>query len=63
MRGLDPRIHHFFQDKMDCRVKPGNDDALACRGLAHSNSAIFSSSLIALSGASGSASCGCFAAG
>jgi hypothetical protein len=24
MRGLDPRIHHF--PKMDCRVKPGNDE-------------------------------------
>jgi hypothetical protein len=24
MRGLDPRIHHFR--KMDCRVKPGNDE-------------------------------------
>jgi hypothetical protein len=24
MRGLDPRIHHFR--KLDCRVKPGNDD-------------------------------------
>jgi hypothetical protein len=24
MRGLDPRIHRFC--KMDCRVKPGNDE-------------------------------------
>jgi hypothetical protein len=24
MRGLDPRIHPF-REKMDCRVKPGND--------------------------------------
>jgi hypothetical protein len=24
MRGLDPRIH--LQKRMDCRVKPGNDD-------------------------------------
>jgi hypothetical protein len=24
MRELDPRIHHF--QKMDCRVKPGNDN-------------------------------------
>jgi hypothetical protein len=24
MRGLDPRIHHLR--KMDCRVKPGNDE-------------------------------------
>jgi hypothetical protein len=24
MRGPDPRIHHF--PKMDCRVKPGNDE-------------------------------------
>jgi hypothetical protein len=23
MRGLDPRIH--LPEKMDCRVKPGND--------------------------------------
>jgi hypothetical protein len=29
MRGLDPRIHHLRKSrfrKMDCRVKPGNDD-------------------------------------
>jgi hypothetical protein len=25
MRGLDPRIH-LLAKKMDCRVKPGNDD-------------------------------------
>jgi hypothetical protein len=25
MRGLDPRIHHLAK-RMDCRVKPGNDD-------------------------------------
>jgi hypothetical protein len=25
MRGLDPRIHPL-QERMDCRVKPGNDD-------------------------------------
>jgi hypothetical protein len=25
MRGLDPRIH-LFREKMDCRVKPGNDE-------------------------------------
>jgi hypothetical protein len=25
MRRLDPRIHHFTR-KMDCRVKPGNDE-------------------------------------
>jgi hypothetical protein len=25
MRGLDPRIHHIAK-KMDCRVKPGNDE-------------------------------------
>jgi hypothetical protein len=30
MRGLDPRIHLFrkkvfYEDWMDCRVKPGND--------------------------------------
>jgi hypothetical protein len=24
MRGLDPRIH--LSSKMDCRVKPGNDE-------------------------------------
>jgi len=24
MRGLDPRIH-YYREKMDCRVKPGND--------------------------------------
>jgi len=28
MRGLDPRIH-LFQEKMDCRVKPGNDEQTA----------------------------------
>jgi hypothetical protein len=32
MRGLDPRIHLlakeiFSRKKMDCRVKPGNDDS------------------------------------
>ena len=30
MRGLDPRIHrkdNFYSKVMDCRVKPGNDDA------------------------------------
>jgi hypothetical protein len=30
MRGLDPRIHHtskkVFSTRMDCRVKPGNDE-------------------------------------
>jgi hypothetical protein len=29
MRGLDPRIHQnekISSEKMDCRVKPGNDD-------------------------------------
>jgi hypothetical protein len=26
MRGLDPRIHLSFSKKMDCRVKPGNDE-------------------------------------
>jgi hypothetical protein len=27
MRGLDPRIHQTASNpKMDCRVKPGNDD-------------------------------------
>jgi antitoxin CptB len=26
MRGLDPRIH--LQKRMDCRVKPGNDEAV-----------------------------------
>ena len=29
-RGLDPRVHplrkNFFANRMDCRVKPGNDD-------------------------------------
>jgi hypothetical protein len=25
MPGLDPGIHHFAK-KMDCRVKPGNDN-------------------------------------
>jgi hypothetical protein len=29
-RGLDPRVHRFRKKlvakKMDCRVKPGNDD-------------------------------------
>jgi hypothetical protein len=30
MRGLDPRIHLKEESfkMMDCRVKPGNDDAL-----------------------------------
>jgi hypothetical protein len=28
MSGLDPRIYLFR--KMDCRVKPGNDDGLWC---------------------------------
>jgi hypothetical protein len=30
MRGLDPRIHlkNSFAKKMDCRVKPGNDEHL-----------------------------------
>jgi hypothetical protein len=28
MRGLDPRIHQKrLFEKMDCRVKPGNDDS------------------------------------
>ncbi|WP_283843072.1 hypothetical protein [Bradyrhizobium sp. 2S1] len=30
MRGLDPRIHHLRESlakRMDCRVKPGNDEA------------------------------------
>jgi hypothetical protein len=30
MRGLDPRIHHLrmnLSKKMDCRVKPGNDES------------------------------------
>src|SRR4051794_6916462 len=29
MRGLDPRIHHLRKNlpkRMDCRVKPGNDE-------------------------------------
>jgi hypothetical protein len=28
MRGLDPRIHQMKKsfEKMDCRVKPGNDN-------------------------------------
>jgi hypothetical protein len=28
MRGLDPRIHHLQEKllRMDCRVKPGNDE-------------------------------------
>jgi hypothetical protein len=31
MRGLNPRIHHerSSSKKMDCRVKPGNDDKWA----------------------------------
>jgi hypothetical protein len=33
MRGLDPRIHPSLKDgllqKMDCRVKPGNDGLIA----------------------------------
>src|SRR5262249_19448451 len=28
MRGLDPRIHHLAK-RMDCRVKPGNDEIQA----------------------------------
>jgi hypothetical protein len=35
MRGLDPRIHLALQKSllflMDCRVKPGNDEALKSR--------------------------------
>jgi hypothetical protein len=36
MRGLDPRIHHssqhILQRRMDCRVKPGNDEVVGyCR--------------------------------
>jgi hypothetical protein len=27
MPGLDPGIHHLTK-KMDCRVKPGNDDGV-----------------------------------
>ncbi len=33
MRGLDPRIHHprkSLSKKMDCRVKPGNDEGTSC---------------------------------
>jgi hypothetical protein len=36
MRGLDPRIHPSLKEslkKMDCRVKPGNDDFCVMRGL------------------------------
>jgi hypothetical protein len=29
MRGLDPRIHQRKFRKMDCRVKPGNDERYA----------------------------------
>jgi hypothetical protein len=32
MRGLDPRIHHLrktLSKRMDCRVKPGNDENLS----------------------------------
>jgi len=32
MRGLDPRIHQTIKmalRAMDCRVKPGNDDAVS----------------------------------
>src|SRR5262249_43533254 len=33
-RGLDPRVHplrkNFFAKRMDCRVKPGNDDCDCC---------------------------------
>jgi hypothetical protein len=31
MRGLDPRIHHLrktLSKRMDCRVKPGNDESM-----------------------------------
>jgi len=35
MRGLDPRIHDEVQCAqavgMDCRVKPGNDEAISLR--------------------------------
>jgi hypothetical protein len=35
MRGLAPRIHPFarrvLMKRMDCRVKPGNDDRMDCR--------------------------------
>jgi hypothetical protein len=36
MRGLDPRIHHLrktLSKKMDCRVKPGNDENVQCHGI------------------------------
>jgi hypothetical protein len=36
MRGLDPRIQ-FFRKKMDCRVKPGNDD----REIEHERNAVW----------------------
>ena len=29
-RGLDPRVH-LFRKKMDCRVKPGNDERSQCK--------------------------------
>jgi hypothetical protein len=29
-RGLDPRLH-LFRKKMDCRVKPGNDERSQCK--------------------------------
>ena len=29
-RGLDLRVH-FFRKKLDCRVKPGNDEQGQCK--------------------------------
>jgi hypothetical protein len=29
-RGLDPRVH-LFRKKLDCRVKPGNDEQGECK--------------------------------
>jgi hypothetical protein len=29
-RGLDPRVH-LFRKKLDCRVKPGNDEQGQCK--------------------------------
>jgi hypothetical protein len=29
-RGLDPRVH-LLRKKMDCRVKPGNDELSQCK--------------------------------
>src|SRR5262245_62625937 len=44
-RGLDPRVDllrkNFFANRMDCRVKPGNDDCDCCSHLTLTRLAAF----------------------